>query len=163
MKNGLFLAGVGMWIGSVAWNVPGAAGFQGAPTSDPSALVSPDRAILDRYCVSCHNQRGKIGKDTNVMLDVLDPGKVADGAEAWERVVRKLRTRAMPPQGAARPDEAAYERLIASVETALDRIAVASPHPGRPVLHRLNRAEYANAIRDLLALDVDVALLPPPG
>jgi Protein of unknown function (DUF1592)/Protein of unknown function (DUF1588)/Protein of unknown function (DUF1585)/Protein of unknown function (DUF1587)/Protein of unknown function (DUF1595)/Cytochrome C oxidase, cbb3-type, subunit III len=162
VKNGLFLAGVGMWIGSVAWNVPGAAGFQGGPTSDPSALVSPDRAILDRYCVSCHNQRGKIGKDTNVMLDVLDPGKVADGAEAWERVVRKLRARAMPPQGAARPDEAAYERLIASLETALDRIAVASPHPGRPVLHRLNRAEYANAIRDLLALDVDAASLLPP-
>src|ERR1700732_5114761 len=151
-----------MWIGSVAWNMPGAAGFQGGPTSDPSALVSPDRAILDRYCVSCHNQRGKIGKDTNVMLDVLDPGKVADGAEAWERVVRKLRARAMPPQGAARPDEAAYERLIASLETALDRIGVASPHPGRPVLHRLNRAEYANAIRDLLALEVVPASLLPP-
>jgi hypothetical protein len=162
VKNGLFLAGVGMWIGSVAWTVPGAAGLQLGPASDPSAAASPDRAILDRYCVSCHNQRGKIGKDTNVMLDVLDPGKVADGEETWERVVRKLRARAMPPQGAARPDEAAYESLIGSLETALDRIAVASPHPGRPVLHRLNRAEYANAIRDLLALDVDVASLLPP-
>jgi hypothetical protein len=162
VKNGLFLAVIGMWIGSVAWNVPGAAGLQERNSSDPSAAASPDRAVLDRYCVSCHNQRGKIGKDTNVMLDVLDPGKVADGAETWERVVRKLRTRAMPPLGAARPDEATYESVIATLETALDRTAVASPHPGRPVLHRLNRAEYANAIRDLLALDVDVASLLPP-
>jgi hypothetical protein len=168
VKNGLILAVVGVWVGSVAWNVPSAAGpltargLQGGPSSDPSAIASPARAILDRYCVSCHNQRGKIGKDTNVMLDILDPGKVAEGPETWERIVRKLRTRAMPPQGAARPDEEAYESLIASLETALDRTAAASPHPGRPVLHRLNRAEYANAVRDLLALDVDVASLLPP-
>jgi hypothetical protein len=162
VKNGLFLTLVGIWIGSVAWNVPRAAAFQAGPASDPSAAASPERAILDRYCVSCHNQRGKIGKDTNVMLDILDPGKVADGAEAWERIMRKLRARTMPPLGAARPDEATYESLIASLETALDRSAGASPHPGRPVLHRLNRAEYANAIRDLLALDVDVASLLPP-
>jgi hypothetical protein len=151
-----------MWVGSVAWNVPSAAERQVGPTASRSVPGSPDRAVLDRYCVSCHNQRGKIGRDTNVMLDVLDPGKVAGGADAWERVVRKLRTRAMPPQGAARPDEATYERLIASLEAALDREAAASPHPGRPVLHRLNRAEYAGAIRDLLALDVDVASLLPP-
>src|SRR5580700_8545798 len=130
-KNRLFLAAVGMLLASVAWIVPQAAEVQPevqtGPTANPSGDASPDRAILNRYCVSCHNQRGKIGKDTNVMLDVLDPGKIADGAETWERVVRKLRTREMPPQGVARPDEATYESLIASLETALDRTAVASP------------------------------------
>src|ERR1700733_11563308 len=114
-KNRLFLAAVGVLFASVAWIVPQAAEGQTGPRSNQSGDPSPDRAVLNRYCVSCHNQRGKIGKDTNVMLDVLDPGKVADGAEAWERIVRKLRTRAMPPQGAARPDEAAYEGLIASL------------------------------------------------
>jgi hypothetical protein len=161
VKKRLFLLAVGMWVASKAWNAPEAAGRR-TPSPDRPGSVSPDRTVLNQYCVSCHNQRSQIGKDTRVMLDTLDPGSVADSAETWERVVRKLRTRAMPPQGARRPDEATYDHVIASLETALDRAAVASPHPGRPVLHRLNRAEYANAVRDLLDLDVDVASLLPP-
>jgi Protein of unknown function (DUF1592)/Protein of unknown function (DUF1588)/Protein of unknown function (DUF1587)/Protein of unknown function (DUF1585)/Protein of unknown function (DUF1595) len=93
----------------------------------------------------------------------MDLEKVSEGAEVWEKVLRKLRTGAMPPQGARRPDQPTYDGLIAWLEAELDRGAAAHPHPGRPaLLHRLNRAEYTNAIRDLLALDVNVASLLPP-
>ena len=80
----------------------------------------------------------------------------------WEKVVRKLETRTMPPQGARHPDESSYRRLTAWLEQELDRSAIASPDPGRPMLHRLNRAEYASAIRDLIATDIDPASLLPP-
>jgi hypothetical protein len=96
------------------------------------------------------------------MLDTLDLTKIADSAETWEKVVRKLRTGTMPPQPSRRPDHATYESLISWLEADLDRAAAARPNPGRPLLHRLNRAEYANAIHDLLALDVDGASLLPP-
>lgn len=91
----------------------------------------------------------------------LDTGDVGPHAEKWEKVVRKLRVGAMPPQGMPRPDRAGEDALAASIENALDRAAAAAPNPGRPVLHRLNRTEYANSIRDLLALDVDAADLLP--
>ncbi len=82
--------------------------------------------------------------------------------ELWEKVVRKLRTRAMPPPGRLRPDDAEYERLATRLETAIDSIAATDSNPGRrPAVHRLNRAEYANAIRDLLALEIDAQSLPP--
>ena len=82
--------------------------------------------------------------------------------ETWEKVLVKLRTGAMPPAGVPRPDRAAYDRMISSLESTIDAAAGAVPDPGRPLLHRLNRAEYQNAVRDLLALDVDVAPLLPP-
>ena len=85
-----------------------------------------------------------------------------DDAEAWEKVVKKLRAGTMPPQGAPRPDEATQAALVTWLETTIDRASAARPNPGRPALHRLNRAEYQNAIRDLLALDVDAAALLPP-
>jgi hypothetical protein len=91
----------------------------------------------------------------------LDSGNVGPHAEKWEKVVRKLRVGAMPPQGMPRPDRVGEDALAASIENALDRAAAASPNPGRPVLHRLNRTEYANAIRDLLAIDVDASDLLP--
>jgi cytochrome c551/c552 len=117
------------------------------------------RATLDEYCVTCHNQQSKTA---GLMLDKLDLANVAADADAWERVVRKVRVGMMPPQGNPRPDEATQKALVASLETALDKAAAAKPNPGRPLVHRLNRAEYANAIRDLLALDVDPAALLPP-
>ena len=117
------------------------------------------RDVLNKYCVTCHNQRLKTA---GLMLDTLDPARVSMDAEVWEKVVQKLRVRAMPPQGAPRPDDAAYRDLVSWLETELDRAAERNHNPGRPVLHRLNRAEYANAIRDLLALDVDAASLLPP-
>jgi hypothetical protein len=114
--------------------------------------------MFDRYCVSCHNQRLRTA---NLALDTMNVERVGDAAADWERVVRKLRGGTMPPSGRPRPDAATYAAVVSSLETALDRAAAASPNPGRPVVHRLNRAEYANAIRDLLALEIDAdALLP---
>ncbi len=120
------------------------------------------RTALNTYCAGCHNQRFKTAATASgVVLDKADLSSVAAHPEMWERVVRKLRTRTMPPQGARRPDEATYHALTTWLETELDLGAAAHPHPGRPILHRLNRAEYANAVRDLLALDVDVTSLLP--
>ena len=95
-------------------------------------------------------------------LQALDPATAPQHADAWERVVRKLRLGVMPPPGARRPERAVLDGLAASLEETLDAAAAARPDPGRPALHRLNRAEYANAIRDLLGLDVDVTALLPP-
>ncbi len=96
------------------------------------------------------------------MLDKADLATVAQRGDVWEKVIRKLRSGAMPPLGLPRPDAAVSNAFAASLESTLDRAAAAQPNPGRPLLHRLNRAEYANAIRDLLALDVDVNSLLPP-
>jgi hypothetical protein len=109
--------------------------------------------------VSCHNQRSRTG---GLSLEALDVTHVASNAETWERVLRKLQLGVMPPQGVRRPDEATYNDLIVWLEDSLDRSAAARSNPGHPVLHRLNRAEYANAIHDLLGLDVDVTPLLPP-
>jgi hypothetical protein len=109
--------------------------------------------------VTCHSQRLKTG---GLTLEGTDLTKVAENPEVWEKVVRKLLAGAMPPQGVRRPDEATYHALTAWLEGELDQAAAAHPNPGRPMLHRLNRAEYANAVRDLLALDVDAASLLPP-
>ena len=125
-----------------------------------SAQSSPapqHKATIDQYCVTCHNQRLKTG---GLSLDTFDIANVHANAETWENVVRKLRVGAMPPQGIRRPDQQTTDSLIAFLEGELDRTSTRSP--GRPVLRRLNRAEYANAIRDLLGLDVDVAALLPP-
>jgi hypothetical protein len=119
------------------------------------------RAALDRYCVGCHNQKLKTA---GLMLDLMDVQNVAEGAPAWEKVVQKLRTGAMPPAGAPRPDNATYSSLAAYLETELDRAAALKPNPGSPIIHRMNRAEYTNAIRDLLAIDtnaIDIGSLLP--
>ena len=119
----------------------------------------PVRAALDRYCVSCHNGRAKAG---GLALDALDAADVAGDAVAWEKVVRKLRGRMMPPAGVPRPDEATYDAIVSTLESSLDRAAAVRPNPGRTdTFHRLNRTEYRNAIRDILALDVDVSALLP--
>ena len=115
--------------------------------------------MVKRYCVSCHNQRLKSG---GLVLDGLSLSDVAAGAETWEKVVRKLRTNAMPPVNMPRPDAAARSAFINYLETEIDRAAAAKPFPGRTEsIHRLNRAEYRNSIRDLLALDVDVESMLP--
>ncbi len=116
------------------------------------------RAVLDKYCTTCHNQRTKTA---GLTLDALDLAQVGDHPEVWEKVVRKIRTGAMPPAGRPRPDKTTAEGTATWLETALDHAALARPNPGRPSLHRLNRTEYRNAIRDLLALDIDAASLLP--
>jgi mono/diheme cytochrome c family protein len=131
-----------------------------APSSTPAATSA--HALINQYCVTCHNQRAKTA---GLMLDVLaadlDTGNVGTHAEKWEKVVRKLRVGAMPPLGMPRPDRAGEDAMAAAIETALDRASASAPNPGQPVLHRLNRTEYANAIRDLLDLDVDASDLLP--
>ncbi len=116
------------------------------------------RNTLKQYCVTCHNQTLKTA---GLMLDHLDPADLGRDANQWEKVLRKLRGREMPPAGMPRPDEATYDNFVAYIENGLDQLAESSPNPGRPAMHRLNRTEYANVIRDLLALEIDSnALLP---
>ena len=116
------------------------------------------RAVLDRYCVGCHNDRLQTA---GISLDDLDVGHVATGAETWEKVVRKLRAREMPPPRRPRPDEETYIDFVDWIETELDQASLANPNPGTETIHRLNRTEYTNAIRDLLALEIDGRELLP--
>jgi hypothetical protein len=124
-----------------------------------SASSDQPRALLDKYCVTCHNDRLKTA---NLSLQGLDLTKVADHADLWEKVVRKLRAGVMPPPDMPRPELAEYEGLRDWLEASIDRSAAAHATPGSVVLHRLNRTEYANAIRDLLDLQIDAAALLPP-
>ncbi len=108
-------------------------------------------AVFTRYCVTCHNATTKVA---GLVIDPAELSNVAANPELWEKVVRKLRSSAMPPVNAPRPDQATYESVATFLETELDRAAAAKPNPGRmPLLHRLSRTEYQNAVRDLLALD----------
>jgi mono/diheme cytochrome c family protein len=117
------------------------------------------REVVNRYCVSCHNDKTRTG---GLSLENLNIASVGDRSEIWEKVVQKLHGNLMPPAGRPRPDEAAYKSLITYLETSLDRAAETRPDPGRTqALHRLNRAEYRNAVRDLLALDLDVSAMLP--
>jgi mono/diheme cytochrome c family protein len=117
------------------------------------------KALLDQYCVVCHSDKGKAG---NLSLQSVDIHAVGDHPEIWERVIRKLRAGMMPPPGMPRPALAKYEQLRGWLEAEVDRKAATHPNPGSVVLHRLNRTEYANAIRDLLDLQIDVTTLLPP-
>ena len=134
------------------------AGAVAAPAGEAAAEPAAYRAVLDRYCVACHNRRTLAG---NLALDTADLEQVGPHAELWEKVLQKLHTRAMPPPGRPRPEPAVYDAFGAWLEGSLDRWAADHPDPGRPPIHRLNRLEYANAVRDLLHLEIDAeALLP---
>jgi cytochrome c551/c552 len=122
----------------------------------PAPQPATPQALVTQYCVTCHNQTAKVG---GLALDKLDLARVATDAQVWEKVVRKIRSGMMPPSGARRPERRVLDGFATELETRLDRAAVANP--GAPGLHRLNRTEYANAIRDLLELDVDVTTLLP--
>ena len=124
-----------------------------APQTTLSPGTPPSKEFLNTYCITCHNQRAKTG---GLALDVLDITNVSTDAETWEKAVVKLRAGLMPPSGAHRPAQGVIDEFAASLEASLDRAAQAHPNPGRTEpFHRLNRAEYQNAVRDLLALDVD--------
>jgi cytochrome c551/c552 len=123
-----------------------------------AGLAAQDRVLLDQYCVGCHNEKLKTG---GLALDKLDVDRPGENAETWEKVIRKLRAGMMPPAGAGRPDRATLDAFAHRLEAQLDRAAAANPNPGALGLHRLNRSEYANAVRDLLALDIDAATLLP--
>jgi cytochrome c5 len=123
-----------------------------------TAPAAPYRALLDQYCVTCHNERLKTA---GLMLDKMDLDRVADGAETWEKVIRKLRGGMMPPTGRPRPANEDNYKFVSWLESSLDRAGLAKPNPGRATIHRLNRTEYGNAIRDLLSLEIDVTELLP--
>jgi mono/diheme cytochrome c family protein len=132
----------------------------------PQAAAPPDavghKALFDRYCLTCHTQRLKERGTVPIALDTLDLTQVGANAATWEKVVLKMRAGLMPPAGAPRPDKAAHDAFATWLESELDRYAAARPNPGRTEpFHRLNRAEYRNAVRDILDLDVDVASLLP--
>ncbi len=129
-----------------------------------TAPATPPADVFNRYCLGCHNARTAVGGF------VLDPSQLSDipgHAETWEKVIRKLRSGAMPPAGSPRPDAATYDSTATFLESALDRAATANPNPGElPLLHRLTRTEYQNSIRDLLSLDtlpreMDYSLMLP--
>ena len=138
-----------------AWQMPQAAA-QPRATPAPEPAAARWRAMLDKYCITCHNERSKAA---GLMLDRIDLARVPEQAEVWEKVVRKLHAGAMPPVGLPRPDRAASEGFATWLEAKLD--AAASGDPGPAGLRRLNRSEYAAAVRDLLALNVDASALLP--
>jgi hypothetical protein len=132
-----------------------ASGFQA-----PAPSNTPARALVTKYCVTCHNQKLKTA---NLMLDAADSVHVSNSAETWEKVIVKLRSRSMPPPGIPRPDNATYNTVANWLESEIDRAAAAHVNPGRSnSLHRLNRTEYANAVRDLIGVEVDPEVILPP-
>ena len=143
------------FVAATLWLAVGTAVAQIPATDD-------DGALLRRYCIGCHNDRSLTAGLSVQGVDLEHVGEYAEEVELWEKIVRKLRTRAMPPPGRPRPTEAEYERFATRLEMGIDAAADVLPNPGRrPAVHRLNRAEYANAIRELLALEVDTRLLLP--
>ena len=135
-----------------------------APQNEVRAAASPTqtqaiRQFTTQYCVSCHNARLNTG---GLALDSRDFDHLGADAEVWEKVIRKVQVGMMPPATVPRPDPAARQAFVTTLAGALDQSARTNPNPGRPALHRLNRTEYANAIHDLLDLDVDPTTLLPP-
>jgi hypothetical protein len=143
------LINTGMVVASLAFLPTSTLGQQPA---------SSQQELVNKYCVTCHNERAKTG---GIVLEKIDVDHPAVNAELWEKVIRKLSAGLMPPSGAPRPDRAVSDKFRASLETAIDQAAASKPSPGATALHRLNRTEYANSVRDLIAVDVDVATILP--
>ena len=138
---------------ALAFGVPSPrAGAQQSTAADTS------QEVVDTYCVSCHSDRLKTA---GLVLEGLNPENPGPDAETWEKVLRKVQAGAMPPVTSRRPDRGEYQVLISALEEALDDAARANPNPGRPPIHRLNRLEYANAIRDLFGFEIDGAAMLP--
>src|SRR5262245_53084872 len=136
--------------------------FAAAPIAQaPAAPATPTaeyRGVLNKYCVSCHNEKLRTA---GLAFESIDLSHVEAHTEVLERIARKLRGGDMPPVGRPRPDQATYDAFSNWLEGSLDKVAAAKPKPGAPLLHRMNRSEYANAIRDLLAIEIDAATLLP--
>lgn len=155
MRLGTLMAAVSA---AALWALVGGEATRAQPGAG-KATANPHKAVVDRYCVGCHSDQLKTG---GLTLQNADWAKIPENAETWEKVIRKLRVGAMPPQGLPRPEVGVLEGLATYLETTIDRAAEANPDPGSRSMHRLNRAEYANAVKDLLGLDIDAeALLPP--
>src|ERR1700682_772226 len=161
------LLGVVVVAGGIAAVSAAPPRLEAAPAQQPPVVphqAIPPRPILDKYCVTCHNQKLKTA---GLMLDTADVQNVTRDGVLWEKVIRKLRSGNMPPVGSPRPDQASYDAVAMYLEGALDRAAATVPNPGNiGQFHRLSRTEYANAIRDLLALEalpkeLDITTLLP--
>ncbi|OLE73787.1 MAG: hypothetical protein AUG12_03755 [Acidobacteria bacterium 13_1_20CM_2_57_8] len=133
--------------------------FGTLPVAGAQQPGAEPRVFITTYCVTCHNDRLKTGQ---LSLEKMDFDNIPAGAEVWEKVIRKLRASAMPPQTAPkRPDQAMADAFASYLETTIDRAAAAKPNPGHATLHRLNRTEYGNAVRDVLGLEIDPTPLLP--
>ena len=158
--RGLIAVAVVTGIGVGEVRLPEVGRSVSAAESVQSELPSaPVQGMLEQYCISCHNARSRVA---DLVLEDIDLTRIGQDAALWEKVLAKLHAQAMPPVGAPRPDSEHYESAIAWLEEGLDQAAAANPNPGRKAsFHRLNRAEYGNVIRDLLALDIDSSELLP--
>jgi hypothetical protein len=147
-----------LWMVGGAASLFAAAIFLGQAARNPQPAAGEQRAFLDRYCVNCHNGDDNVAE---LKLDKINLTRIADSAETWEKVVRKLRTGMMPPvsSGSPKPPAAALHAMIGWLENELDRNA--KPYIPPSTLHRVNRTEYANIVRDLLGLEIDPAQLLP--
>ncbi|MCY4029794.1 MAG: DUF1592 domain-containing protein [Acidobacteria bacterium] len=153
------IAAAGLALPSIGSGTASAEAAQAAQAAEaPPAAEAPSRAIFDRYCVTCHNERLLTG---GLSLVDVDLGDIHGNAEVLEKVVHKLRSGQMPPEGRPRPDAEAIDAFAGALETELDRAAAEDPNPGRVASRRLNRVEYVNAVYDLLALEVDGETLLP--
>ena len=170
MRRGSILFFCACWVVSVAaFGLPAghplaqaqAVAPGGQPTAPEKQGPAPqsEQALVTQYCVTCHNARTRTG---GLSLEELDPAAAASHADVWEKVIVKLRGGMMPPVGMPRPGEATLQGFAASLERRIDAQALKSPDPGHKPIHRLNRTEYGNAVRDLLDLEVDVMDLLPP-
>jgi hypothetical protein len=160
MRTQVLFFSVAVSIGAAAFTAGPQAQAAGQAAPAPVAAATPrNGSLIGEYCVGCHNDRVKRG---DLVLSHLDEARIPADAATWEKVIRKVRSGMMPPANARRPDAARIETFLASVEGSLDKAGLATPNPGKAALHRLNRTEYANSIRDLLGFEFDVnALLPP--
>ena len=153
---------VAFLVGMAALAAAGGIGSRLDARQSPAPALASTAGLfsfVDEYCLSCHDEDNKKG---GLALDAIAAHEVVRHPDVWEKVVRKLRARQMPPVGKERPDDRTYDALVRHLESSLDRAAAAHPNPGRTAtIRRLTRTEYKNAIRDLLALDVDVAALLP--
>ena len=154
MRHSRFL-GVGALV--AAWVVISGTWVLAAPIPNEA-----HESLLKQYCVTCHNERLSSRGTVPLELETATLTDVPANAELWEKVIRKLRTGSMPPLGRPRPDAAVSDEFATWLENEIDRVAAVQPNPGRTEpLHRLNRTEYQNAVRDLLALQIDAATLVP--
>jgi hypothetical protein len=154
--RGVSILAAALFVSTLGSAVRGAA--RPAQQLAVSHTPATERALVDKYCVTCHNDRARTG---GLSLQALNLDNVRDGAETWEKVVRKLRGGMMPPLGAPRPNRAGSKDSFRSWRRQSTAWRSPKPNPGRSPLHRLNRSEYANAIRDLLALDIDATAYLP--
>ena len=159
MKRTLFALAIVLVAGVRPLHIDAQQAPAAASVPSRAFLSNPSqKALMDQYCVTCHNERLKTG---GLALDSLKPDRIAADAETWEKIVRKVRAGLMPPAGAKRPDRGSLDAFATAIEGTIDHFAANNPNPGRAPLHRMNRVEYANAIRDLLLLDVDPSTLLP--